>query len=80
MYVLSYCIYITIDQFIVSLILIFKKTVELILSYITHMTPWNFLQWAHTGSIVQNSRAQLTYQYLPISIYQLIYNVLQPYI
>ena len=50
----------------------------------THMTPWNFLPSkfleGHTLNIVQNSRAQPTYWYLPLLIYRLIYKVLQPYI
>ena len=59
-------------------------TGRILLSYTTHMTPWNillskFLE-GHTLNIVQNSRARPTSQYLPLMIYQLIYKVLKPYI
>ena len=59
-------------------------TSRVILSYMSHMSPWNFLPSkfleGHTMNIVQNSRARLIYWYMALSIYQLIYKVLQPYI
>ena len=41
-----------------------------LLSYMTHMNPWNLLPSkfleGHTLNIVQNSRARPTYWYLPL--------------
>ena len=59
-------------------------TNRVLLSYMTHMTPWNLLPSkfleGHKMNIVQNSRAQPAYWYLPLLIFWLIHKVLKLYI